>query len=275
MELESSVPDFLTFVALTAILGLSIFISLPLVLSRRLPTSWTVALSAVAIGIIVFLIADIFSDVASLLAEGQAAYLTNPALDILFAGGVALAFVVLYLIDNRAPTAQAEGIEPVTSDFNPGRVALIIAIGMGFQNLTEGLLFGYNWVAGNLSLLAVIFVGFLVQNVTEGFPIGAPFMGQPDRPTKRIVLYFLIGGVPAILGGLVGYLLGTNPGAYYHQTLVFVDALGIGALVYVILPMIRFAFRREGSAMANFTKQRLVYFGVLAGFLLGFLVNAF
>ncbi|MFZ0699724.1 MAG: hypothetical protein WAN74_06020 [Thermoplasmata archaeon] len=267
--------DFLTFFVLASIMGLSIFISLPLILSRRVPIAWIVLLNALAIGILVFLIADIFSDVA-VVNVGSAEYLTNPSLDLLFVGGVTLAYVILYLIDNRAPAlATAEGQETSASDFNPSRVAMIIAIGMGFQNLTEGLVFGFNWVAGNLALLAVIFVGFFVQNITEGFPIGAPFMGQKERPVGRIVVYFLIGGLPTILGGVVGYLLGTNPGAYYNQILVFFDAIAIGALVYVILPMIRVAFRKEGTAMANFSKQRLVYFGVLAGFLLGFVVNAF
>ncbi len=267
--------DFLTFFALTTVMGLSIFISLPLIMSRRIPIAWIVMFSAVAIGILVFLIADIFSNVASV-NVGGAQYLTNPTLDALFVGGVTLAYVILYFIDNRAPAlAKAEGQESSIGDFNPSRVALIIAIGMGFQNLTEGLVFGFNWVAGNVTLLAVIFVGFFVQNITEGFPIGAPFMGQNERPRGRIVAYFTIGGLTTILGGVVGYLLGTNPGAYYTQILVFFDAIAIGALVYVILPMIRVAFRKEGTTMDHFSKQRLVYFGVLAGFLLGFVVNSF
>ncbi|MGD0718472.1 MAG: hypothetical protein ABSA15_02690 [Thermoplasmata archaeon] len=267
--------DFLTFFAVTAIMGLSIFISLPLILYRGTPASLVVLLNALAIGILIFLIADIFSDVASI-NIGSATYLTNPGLDLLFVVGVTFSFVILYFIDNRAPAlATAEGLEPPATDLNPRRVALIIAIGMGFQNLTEGLVFGVYWVAGDLTLLGVIFVGFFLQNITEGFPIGAPFMGQRDRPTGRIIVYFLIGGLPTILGGTVGYVLGTNPGAYYDQILVFFDAVAIGALVYVILPMIRVAFRREGTAMAHYAKQRLVYFGVLAGFLLGFVVNAF
>ena len=59
--------DFLLFMALTAAMGLSIFLSLPVVYSKRAQGRWAVGLNAAAIGILVFLLADIFGDVAPIL----------------------------------------------------------------------------------------------------------------------------------------------------------------------------------------------------------------
>jgi hypothetical protein len=46
------------------IMGLSIFVSLPIVLRRKTSERWTRFLNSAAIGILIFLLADIFSDVA-------------------------------------------------------------------------------------------------------------------------------------------------------------------------------------------------------------------
>lgn len=267
-------PDFATFIVLTALLGLSIFISLPLILWRLMPGKWVTFLNAIAIGILIFLVADIFSDVAAINVTGVA-YVTQFWLDVWFVLGFAIAFGVLYSIDNRAPAiaaAEEVGSLPLV---NASHLALMIAIGMGFQNLTEGLLFGITWVTGGTSLLTVIFIGFFLQNITEGFPIGAPFMGTPERPAGRIVGYFLIGGLPTILGGIIGYELGFSNPSYLNPITVFIDAIAIGAIVYVLIPMIKAALRREDTAMGQYLKERLVYMGILAGFILGFVVNAF
>ena len=105
-------------------------------------------------------------------------------------------------------------------------------------------------------------VGFIFQNVTEGFPITSPFFGQLDKKTGIIVLLLLVGGAPTIIGGAIGY---------YYSSQVFelvFDGLAIGAMAYVILPMLKNAFRDM-----DYAKQRMVYLGVFLGFLLGFMVN--
>ena len=83
-----------------------------------------------------------------------------------------------------------------------------------------------------------------------------------------LALLFLVGGLPTVLGGVVGY--------FYNSPLLDVtfDALAIGAILYCILPMLRNAFRPASTPEASYLKQRLTYIGILIGFLLGFLVNA-
>jgi len=105
-------------------------------------------------------------------------------------------------------------------------------------------------------------VGFIFQNVTEGFPITSPFFGQLEKKTGLILLLLLVGGLPTIIGGAVGYYDNSNV-----FDIVF-DGLAIGAILYVILPMLKNAFRDMDHA-----KQRMVYLGVFLGFLVGFLVN--
>ncbi len=266
--------DFPTLVALTAVMGLSIFLSLPLVWGRRMQGRTVTFLNAVAIGILVFLLADIFSDVAPRIA-GSADFLTSPGLDAVFVAGLVGAFGVLYLFERGpsplAPIGNGTSIHPqgAAADPEPRRLALIIAVGIGLQNLTEGLVFGSAWSLGAIGLLGVIFVGFFLQNVTEGFPIVAPFLRSPSKNLAQVSGFFLIGGVPTILGGAVGYF-------YNSATLnVLFDALAMGAILFVLLPMLRATMRPAATPSETIDRSRLVALGLLLGFVVGFLVNAF
>ena len=254
--------DFPLFIVLTSVMGLSIFLSLPVVYHKRAQGRWAVGLNAAAIGILIFLLADIFSDISPILYP-NASYVANLGYSVLFGVAFLVAFVGLYVVDNlpSRATAALEGGPRVT--------AMIIALGIGLQNLTEGLVFGANWVKGTVGILAVVFVGFFLQNVTEGFPIASPFLGtDAKRGIAMMAGLFLIGGLPTILGGAMGYYWSSN------LFLIFFDALAIGAIGYVILPMLRVAFRPLESKEASVRRNRLVYVGVMVGFLIGFAVNA-
>jgi ZIP family zinc transporter len=145
----------------------------------------------------------------------------------------------------------------------PTVLALIIAVGIGFQNLTEGLLFGSLGVTIGLTGAAlVVLVGFVFQNITEGFPIVSPFLGATEGKTGLIAGALLIGGFPAILGGAVGF---------YYNTTVFdmmFYGLAIGTMLYVILPMLKNLLRESDAAGLS-----VAYMGVFLGFILGFIVN--
>lgn len=237
----------------SAIMGLSIFLSLPIVLSKKTGEMRTKLFNAVAIGILVFLVADVFTDAAAILYNGSYfGYGSSPYYDAIFTIFVGVGFLVLYNAENRS-----------RKGLSPPQLALIIALGIGFQNLTEGLLFGSLGVKIGLAGSAlVVLVGFIFQNVTEGFPITSPFFGELEKKTGVITLLLLVGGVPAIIGGAIGY--------YYTSQafdLVFYG-LAIGAMLYVILPMLKNAFRDM-----DYAKQRMVYLGVFIGFIAGFIVN--
>ncbi|MCL4308225.1 MAG: hypothetical protein M1606_02475 [Candidatus Thermoplasmatota archaeon] len=260
--------DFGVFILLTAAMGFSIFLSLPIVFSRRAQGRWAVGLNAAAIGILIFLLADVFSDASSILYPGGS-YVANPGYSIAFAIAFVAAFAVLYLVDN-IPRGSPLATEPAPdSTSGPRTTAIMIALGIGLQNLTEGLVFGGNWAAGSVGVVAVVFLGFFLQNITEGFPITSPFLGTNARRTvATMVGLFLIGGVPTLVGGAVGYFW-TSP-----LLLVIFDALAIGAITYVILPMLRVAFRPLETRAASLARNRLVYAGILVGFVVGFAVNA-
>ncbi|HTW40214.1 MAG TPA: hypothetical protein VMF04_05090 [Thermoplasmata archaeon] len=270
--------DFWLFMAFTAAMGLSIFLSLPIVYSRRAQGSWAVGLNAGAIGILVFLLADVFSDVSPILYPSG--YVADARYTVAFAVAFLVAFLGLYVVDNlprdsprgsNAGAAGPGGPAPPASaaDAGPRRTAMIIALGIGLQNLTEGLVFGVNWAAGTVGVVAVVFVGFFLQNVTEGFPIASPFLGTKARRSLLLMTgLFLIGGIPTLLGGAIGYYWSSD------LFLVIFDALAIGAIAYVILPMLRVAFRPLESREASVRRNRFVYLGVMVGFLIGFLVNA-
>ncbi|MCI4324752.1 MAG: hypothetical protein L3K00_02545 [Thermoplasmata archaeon] len=250
---------FLEFVLLSAVMGLSIFLSLPIVLHPRSGGRIGVVLNAAAIGILLFLLADIFSDVAPLIASPTTAFLTVPSRDVAFAVPFVLAFLVLVLIDDSRGRTRA---------VSPAWTAFVIAVGMGLQNLSEGLVFGSAWAAGAVGLLAVVFTGFLLQNITEGFPIAAPYLGAERKPLGLLITLFLVGGLPTIVGGILGY--------FYNSAVLDLafDGAAMGAIAYVLLPMLKAAFRPADTPEKTAQRLRLLYFGVLAGFLLGFLVNA-
>jgi zinc transporter, ZIP family len=264
--------DFWLFMALTSVMGLSIFLSLPIVYSKRAQGRWATGLNAAAIGILVFLLADVFSDVSPILYPSG--YVANLTYSVAFGIAFLVAFLGLYFVDNlprNAPRGVTAGATetPMGPDTGPRRTALIIALGIGLQNLTEGLVFGVNWTLGALGILAVVFVGFFLQNVTEGFPIASPFLGTDARRGASMMAgLFLVGGLPTLVGGAIGYFWSNN------LFLVIFDALAIGAIAYVILPMLRMAFRPLETKELSVRRNRLVYIGVMVGFVLGFAVNA-
>ncbi len=252
----SGLPELLI---LATVMGLAIYLSLPIVLAKSMASRTIALLNAVAIGILLFLLADVFADAATIVYTNPASpYLANPEYAAAFVVAVVVCFTILFFSEHRS-----EG-----STLSPRGMALIVAGAIGFQNLTEGLVFGATWAAGVVGLFTVIFIGFFLQNVTEGFPIAAPLIGKNDRAIGILAVLFLVGGLPTVLGSVLGY--------YYNSPLLDVtfDALAIGAILYCILPMLRNAFRPASMPAASYLKQRLTYAGILIGFVIGFLVNA-
>jgi len=246
----ASFPEMLLF---SAIMGLSIYFSLPFVLRRKADQRATVLLNAIAIGILIFLMGDVFSDVTLLLSNGSLyGYGTSFFNDLLFAASFTAGFLLLYFVETRSK-----------SGLRPTLTALIIALGIGFQNLTEGLVFGALGVTFGFASGAalVVLMGFLFQNVTEGFPIASPFLGATDGRLGVMSALFMLGGIPTIIGGAVGF--------YYNLPFfdILFDGLAVGSILYVLVPMFKSLFRQSVSM------QSLIYMGLCLGFILGFMVN--
>lgn len=245
--------------ALSAAMGLSIYLSLPVILAKSTASRTITLLNAAAIGILLFLLADIFANAAVLLYTNPASpYVANPRLTLDFVAAVAGCFGLLYVLSNRRGSAPA----------TPLGTSVIVAAAIGLQNLTEGLVLGAAWAVGAVGLSSVVFVGFFLQNITEGFPITSPLVGREERRLGAVAAIFLLGALPTIFGGVAGFY-------YNNPTLdVVFDALATGAVLYALVPMLRIALKPAETAEGSRAKQQLLYAGLLAGFLVGFLVNA-
>lgn len=237
----------------SAVMGLSIYGSYPVVLKKNLREILGKALTSVAVGIMIFLLADVFSDASQLLYNGSLyGYGSSPIPDAIFSVSLIAGFFILYLVENRSK-----------SDLTKHKLSFLIALGIGFQNLTEGLVFGSLAVDIGLAGIAlVVLVGFIIQNVTEGFPIGSPFIGNIEGKGFFVLAMFMVGGIPTIIGGAIGF--------YYNSKtfdLIF-EGLAMGAIFYIIFPMLK-------GLLTNMTfgSKRIIYASLFIGFMLGFLVN--
>ena len=136
-------------------------------------------------------------------------------------------------------------------------VAFMIAVGIGFHNLGEGLAIGAAYNVGEIALGTFLVVGFIIQNITEGLGIIAPVLR--DRPSLgRLALMGLVGGAPAILGAWIG---GYTPSPFLAVLFLAIGTGAIFEVVYEIAKLIQKDTQREGMPMTVFS-------GVLTGMLL-------
>jgi ZIP family zinc transporter len=137
------------------------------------------------------------------------------------------------------------------------RLALLIAVGIGLHNFSEGLAIGQSAAAGQLSLAIPLIVGFGLHNATEGFGIVAPLAGEPARPSWGfLTLLGLIAGGPTLIGTLLGQ-------SFVNETVsVAFLALAAGSILYVVVQLLRVA--------QNLGHRTLMFWGLLLGLILGF-----
>jgi len=136
-------------------------------------------------------------------------------------------------------------------------IAFMIAVGIGFHNLGEGLAIGAAYNVGEIALGTFLVVGFIIQNITEGLGIIAPVLR--DRPgIGRLALMGLIGGGPAIIGAWIG---GYTPSPFLAVLFLAIGAGAIFEVIYEIAKLIQKDTQREAMPMTVFS-------GVLTGMLL-------
>lgn len=136
-------------------------------------------------------------------------------------------------------------------------IAFMIAIGIGFHNLGEGLAIGAAYNVGEIALGTFLVVGFIIQNITEGLGIIAPVLR--DRPNIiNLAIMGMIGGAPAILGAWIG---GYTPSPFLAVLFLAIGTGAIFEVVYEIAKLIQKDIQREPMPM-------IVFSGVLTGMLL-------
>jgi ZIP family zinc transporter len=264
---------------LGAIAGATIFLGLPLGRVDSLSPRVRNFLAALSAGILLFIFWDVVGASAdmvenSLLAAKQGGSWSRFALyAVMGAGGLALgalslAWLEKALMRRRPLPPMAGGSVAEASDVGLDTTALadqasraalalgmLIAIGIGVHNFSEGLAIGVASHSGEIALAGTLIIGFALHNATEGFGIVGPLQGTRPSWTWLLVAG-LIGGGPTFLGTMVGYRVSSAP-----LELAFLT-LAAGAILFVIGELWTGAVRRA--------PRNLVLAGVIAGFLLGF-----
>ena len=137
----------------------------------------------------------------------------------------------------------------------------MIAIGIGFHNLGEGLAVGAAIALGEVALSTFLIIGFATHNTTEGLAIAAPLTSTKAKIAKMVGLG-LIAGIPAIFGTWIG---GFSFSPFF--TLIFL-AIGAGAIFQVVLSI--FQYMKEKS---NLLPNTSLFSGLSVGLLVMYLTS--
>lgn len=204
-------------------------------------------LMAATAGLLIFLGIDTIAEALEFAAKVPSSF---QGIGLTGIGAVAT-FLLLEAISRRQASVTGSESERRFS------VALMIAVGIGFHNLGEGLAIGAAFNVGEIALGTFLVVGFIIQNITEGLGIIAPVLR--DRPSLvRLGLLGLIGGAPAIIGAWIG---GYAPSPFLAVLFLAIGAGAIFQVVYEIAKLIQKDTVRESMPITVFS-------GVLTGMLM-------
>jgi len=293
--------DYYQLLLLAAIAGFTIFLGLPLAIFQNISVRKKGFLNAFAIGILVFLIIDVFShawesteEAASDALAGKTSIVdATIALLALFGGlGIGLLGLTWYesKFMNRRGSRSLLGVFGKQKENDEGgytkvyenqenqnkqqslllqqksayKIAMMIAIGIGTHNFSEGLAIGQSYVSGAIPLAILLIVGFGAHNATEGFGIAGPLTGLNKRPNIRfIILLGLIGGGPTFIGTMVGSLWAST-----IASILFLSIAG-GALIYVSLLM----YNSGRLQITNNILMMGIFVGLVAGFITDLMIS--
>jgi len=235
--------------------GATIFLGLPVARLREVSVKAKAFLNAVSTGILIFLLVEItghlLETLEELLEEAMRRRAAMPgalASSVLFALGFSLGLLGLVAFERRYLGTAKNGLAPGT---RARQVAMLIAIGLGLHNLSEGLAIAQGYASGALHLAWLLAIGFALHNATEGFGIAAPLSGHRVG-WGFLGLTGLVAGGPTFLGALVGGWW-TN-----ERVATFTLALAAGTILYVVGELLHLGRQLK--------EESVVGIGLLVGF---------
>ena len=264
------------------IAGATILAGLPLGRVRAPRPGTRQLLSALAIGILLFLVWDVLVHAYDPL-EGALGRLHDRTGGIgpvagygalfflgLSAGLLSLVYYERWLASRARPrtfgpgamapgelTAARAGIASWPA---ARRMSLLIAVGIGLHNFGEGLAIGGSAATGAIGLATILVIGFALHNCTEGFGIVAPLAADGDRPSWGFLLLMgAIGGGPTLAGTVVGRQFTSQA-----MSVIFLT-LAAGSILYVVIQLLGVAHKNK--------RKDLLCWGVLLGLTAGFLTD--
>ena len=262
---------------LGALAGSTIFLGLPFGRVRNASPKLKAFFSATATGILLFLLVEVLihavepveEALVSAANEGGSWSHFLELVSIVTLGGVvglmSLVYYASWLGKQRGKAMLGPGAASAaeyetrwTSGLSPASwLALLIAIGIGLHNFSEGLAIGQSAAQDEVTLALLLIIGFGLHNATEGFGIVAPLSGAEGRPSWRfLALLGVIGGGPTFLGTLLGQ-------AFVSEALeIGFLALAAGSILYVVIELMN-VNRQLGY-------RTLVAWALLFGLFLGF-----
>jgi len=279
------------------IAGVTILLGLPIGRLRSPAPTLRALLNATAIGVLLFLVWDVFSaawapidEALTSAHDGKGGLAAAAGFGVLFAAGLAAGLLSLVYYERwmgsrvsqiqtspSGPAKAGPGAMSVTEvTTRPGgmatwsgarRLSLLIAVGIGLHNFAEGLAIGQSAASGELALALLLVIGFGLHNATEGFGIVAPLAGDTDpegnlrRPSWGFLLALgAIGGGPTFVGTLIGHQFTSEP-----VSVVFLT-LAAGSILYVVTQLLNVA--------AKARRPDVLAYGLLLGLVAGFLTDA-
>jgi len=276
--------DYWQLIILGAIAGFTIFLGLPVATLQHVSPKKKGFLNALALGILVFLIIDVFShayDSASNAATNAFSGkgpVGDAVIDLVtMFGGIAIGLLGLVFYETKIMTKNFpqilslenikrgdDHLKQLFHETNAYKLAMMIAVGIGAHNFSEGLAIGQSYVAGEIGLAILLIIGFGAHNTTEGFGIGGPLTGLLNKPKIRFLLKAgLVGGGPTFVGTILGSL--------WNSTVAYILFLSIagGALIYVSMLM----YNTGRKQTTNDILMIGIFVGLCAGFITDLIVT--
>lgn len=251
-------------IVLGLIAGVTIFLGLPIATLPRVNPKTRGFLTAVSTGILIFLLFEIMGvnmewieELFLSAREGFPTLKDGVVFSVTLLAGLSLGLLGMIFFEQKY---IHEGKDVTPPHQQVPRLSMMIAIGIGVHNFTEGLAIAQTYSWGNVSLAWLLGLGFALHNATEGFGIAAPLSGE--RPSWKFLFGLgLIGGMPVLLGAIVG-------GFWQNDIFrVFSLSLAAGTILYLVGELLHLGRQLKGEAIAEV--------GLLIGFGVAFATEMF